>query len=137
MRERYMKWPKNALRIKIQGEYMMSIIEVNEDLRNALVTFRGDIIVSRGKVHETKNLNGYLYMEDEQIVGCILYNVVGKECEIVSLDSNKEGQGIGSQLIQMVIDKARKLDCSRVWLITSNDNIKAISMVLQDVKTVF
>ena len=70
-----MKWPKNALRIKIQGEYMMSIIEVNEDLRNALVTFRGDIIVSRGKVHETKNLNGYLYMEDKQIVGCILYNV--------------------------------------------------------------
>ncbi|WP_442600752.1 GNAT family N-acetyltransferase [Paenibacillus sp. KN14-4R] len=104
----------------------MTFIELNEEIRDELVAFRGNIIVSRGQVHETRNLNGFIYLEDERIVGCILYNIIGEECEIVSLDSKLEGQGIGSQLIQMVIDKAKKLGCSRVWLITSNDNIKAI-----------
>ena len=104
----------------------MKYLEINEDLRPKVVSFRGDIIVSRGQIHEIKNLNGFVFIHEEQIVACILYKVTGQECEIVSLDSKLEGQGIGSTLIQLVIDKAKSLDCRRIWLITSNDNIRAI-----------
>jgi ribosomal protein S18 acetylase RimI-like enzyme len=104
----------------------MTYIEINEDLRSAVVAFRGDIIVSRGQLHEIKNLNGYVFIDGQRIMACILYKITGQECEIVSLDSRVQGQGIGSKLIQLVIDKGKSLNCSRVWLITSNDNMKAI-----------
>jgi GNAT superfamily N-acetyltransferase len=59
-------------------------------------------------------------------MACILYKIVGEECEIVSLDSRVEGQGIGSRLIKLAIEEAQLHGCLRVWLITSNDNFKAI-----------
>ena len=37
-----------------------------------------------------------------------------------------ENRGIGSALIRSVMDIAGKSGCSRVWLITTNDNIHAI-----------
>lgn len=48
------------------------------------------------------------------------------ECEIISLDSLIENQGIGTKLIEKVIETARQHQCKRIWLITTNDNIKAI-----------
>jgi ribosomal protein S18 acetylase RimI-like enzyme len=37
-----------------------------------------------------------------------------------------ENCGIGSRLIEEVIKVARKNNCCRVWLITTNDNTRAI-----------
>ncbi|MGI6669783.1 MAG: GNAT family N-acetyltransferase [Acetivibrionales bacterium] len=45
---------------------------------------------------------------------------------MTSLNSFEENRGIGTALIKGVIDVARKNDCKRVWLITTNDNIEAI-----------
>lgn len=104
----------------------MPYLEINEDLKNRVVKFSGDIMVSRGQVHQIKNLDGYVYLEDEHIIGCVLYLINGHDCEIISIESRQEGQGVGSKLIQLVIDKARNNNCNRVWLITSNDNINAI-----------
>ncbi|MNN86607.1 Acetyltransferase (GNAT) family protein [compost metagenome] len=47
-------------------------------------------------------------------------------CEIVSLDSRQENLGAGTKLIELVNREAARLGCSKVWLITSNDNTRAI-----------
>lgn len=104
----------------------MSFLELNNDLREAAVSFRGEIIVSRGHVHYLKDLNGYVFFDRGQILASVFYDIRNQECEIVSLDSKLEGQGIGSKLIRLVIDKGKSINCNRVWLITSNDNVKAI-----------
>ena len=48
------------------------------------------------------------------------------KCQIVSLDSLIENKGIGSKLLEKVIETAEKRKCKRIWLVTTNDNIKAI-----------
>jgi GNAT superfamily N-acetyltransferase len=71
-------------------------------------------------------LPGYVVLIDDEINGLITYNISNDECEIVSLDSKVEGRGIGSTLINLVVEKAKESICKRIWLITSNDNLKAI-----------
>ena len=58
--------------------------------------------------------------------GLITYRVNGDECEIITLDSTIQGYGIGTELINKVIEIAELRKCRRVWLITTNDNIDAI-----------
>ena len=56
----------------------------------------------------------------------VTYCIRGGECEIISLDSLREGQGIGTALVKAVIAEARKGGCSRVVLSTTNDNLRAL-----------
>ena len=47
-------------------------------------------------------------------------------CEIVTLDSLRAGQGIGTALIEAVKAAASAAGCRRLWLITTNDNLHAL-----------
>ena len=82
--------------------------------------------VSRGKVHDTSKLPGFICKEQDKIIGLITYNIENDECEIVTLDSKISNKGLGTQLLNRVIDKAKLKKCKRVWLITTNDNSNAI-----------
>ena len=104
----------------------MVIKEIDNKLREVINNFRGSIIISRNQVYSLDKLPGYVVLIGDEIKGLISYNISDEDCEIVSLDSKVEGQGIGTKLINLVITKARESGCKRVWLITSNDNIKAI-----------
>ena len=61
-----------------------------------------------------------------QRVGLITYRVDGKECEIVTLDSTIEDCGMGTALIDEAKLPAAAEGCKRLWLVTSNDNTKAL-----------
>ncbi len=86
----------------------------------------GPTIVTRGKVHEADKLPGFVAADEGIKAGLITYEIVGKECEIVSMNSLAEGKGVGSALIDAVRKVAAKAGCKRLWLITSNDNTKAL-----------
>ena len=101
-----------------------------ENRRDAIKFFEDNwcssIIVSKGKIHDVQNLRGFVAIIDGVVKGMITYCISNGECEIVSLDSIQERCGIGSTLINKVIEAAKRTNCYRVWLITSNDNIDAI-----------
>lgn len=82
--------------------------------------------ISRGKIIDTTNLPGFLFIENEVIKGVITYNIEDEECEIVTLNSFEENKGIGTALINETLNIARKKECKRLWLITTNDDINAI-----------
>ena len=82
-------------------------------------------IVSRGRIHEADKLPGFVAREGSVRVGLVLYEILGNECEIVSLNSFTELAGVGSQLIDAVKSVA-KAQCSRVWLVTTNDNTHSL-----------
>jgi ribosomal protein S18 acetylase RimI-like enzyme len=94
--------------------------------KNKLSEFRNGIVISRGKVHQLDQLPGFVAVCGESIVGLITFHMYNSDCEIVFLDSKAENQGIGSALIQLVRNTAERDGCMRLWLITSNDNIRAI-----------
>jgi len=83
-------------------------------------------MITKGKIHSMDKLPGFVVLVNGEIKGLITYNIEGEYCEIVSLDSLVEKQGLGTKLIQSVIEKAKEEDCKKIWLITTNDNTRAI-----------
>lgn len=85
-----------------------------------------EFVVAHGVVYYPDTLEGFVALDDGEWIGEITYSFPGNECEIVSLDSKREGLGIGTKLIDMVVNEARKQNCRRVFLITTNDNMNAL-----------
>jgi RimJ/RimL family protein N-acetyltransferase len=60
------------------------------------------------------------------MVGLVTYRIEGSQCEVVTLNSEEEGTGIGTALLEAVCREAAAAGCTRVWLITTNDNLPAL-----------
>lgn len=84
------------------------------------------VVVSRGVLHRPARLPGFIAEVDRIRKGLLTYKILHHDCEIVTLNSLLEGQGIGSALINAVRQEAQKAQCHRLWLITTNDNHQAI-----------
>lgn len=86
-----------------------------------------EIIVVHGMVYHPHQYPGYYARMDDGVVGLITYRMENNVCEILTLDSLLPGQGIGTGLLNAVRNTARGAGCKRIWLITTNDNLQAIS----------
>jgi len=84
------------------------------------------ITISRGHIHNTDKLPGFVAVLDGRFVGLITFNIYKQECEIVTLNSVVEKRGIGTALINEVKRMAILKGCGRLWLVTSNDNLRAV-----------
>lgn len=108
-------------------EYV-SINQQNRRQINAFISERWlstDMII-RGKRIDMNKSDGIAAVENGGIIGLVTYAVRGGICEITSLDSLKEGRGIGTALINRVIRIAKESGCRRIIVVTTNDNINAI-----------
>jgi N-acetylglutamate synthase-like GNAT family acetyltransferase len=85
-----------------------------------------DEMVTRGRVYRPEQLEGFVVEEQGAWLGLLTFAVEDRECEITSLDSLREGTGIGSALIQKTLAEARARGCTRLFLITTNDNLHAL-----------
>ena len=83
-------------------------------------------VVTRGKLYDATTLPGFVATIDGKPAGLITYRFEGAECEIMTLNSLKEGIGVGTALMGAVLDIARESKIKRVWLITTNDNLHAM-----------
>ena len=86
----------------------------------------GPLVVTRGKIHLADELPGFMAVHDGLPAGLITYEISGDQCEIVTMNSLVENQGIGTALIEAVHDVAINAGCQRLWLITTNDNTAAL-----------
>jgi ribosomal protein S18 acetylase RimI-like enzyme len=96
--------------------------------RAALVAAWGSVLAARkGEVVDASVLPGFVATIDDAPAGLAVVAVRGPEYEIVSISTMVEGQGIGRALLQHCVDDARALGCRRVWLTTTNDNVRALA----------
>jgi ribosomal protein S18 acetylase RimI-like enzyme len=72
-------------------------------------------------------LPGFAAFEDERCVGLVTYELGGDACEIVTIDALEEGQGIGTALLEAVVEAARAAGCVRLQLLTTNNNLRALA----------
>ena len=86
----------------------------------------GVVSVSRGVAHDTTVLPGLVALLDGARAGVATYRITGRECELVTLDSVREGAGVGTALVDAVAGAARAGGAVRLWLITTNDNLRAL-----------
>lgn len=85
-----------------------------------------DFIISRGKIHKPENLEGFVVEENGEKVGLATIFIENDEMELVTIDSLKQGKGIGKILLNKVINTAKERKLKRLWLITTNDNLNAL-----------
>lgn len=85
-----------------------------------------DLVVVHGMIYQPSLLPGFAAIQDNAPVGLITYHIEGQSCEIVTLDSLRESIGIGTTLIDAVKKFVRNASCTRLWLVTTNDNLKAL-----------
>lgn len=88
--------------------------------------WNGRLVVSRGVAHEPAMLPGFIAFHDGKPAGVATYRIEDGECELITIDALVQWQGIGSALIEAVEEEARKQACSRMWMITTNDNIDGL-----------
>lgn len=94
---------------------------------NWIATWSAQYIISRGRKLWPGELDGFVAFDNERnLVGLVTFEIVGDQCEIVTLDARTQWSGIGTKLIEQVKPVARRAGCSRLWLITTNDNVDAI-----------
>jgi len=86
----------------------------------------GEEMLSRGNIYRPEQLEGFVIEDGDEWIGLVTFFVKDNECEVTSLDSLREGQGIGSMLIDKSIEEARARNCKRLFLITTNDNLHAL-----------
>jgi ribosomal protein S18 acetylase RimI-like enzyme len=96
-------------------------------LRQFWVEYWGaNFMITRGKIYRPEQLNGFVAEEDDAWLGLVTFVIEDHEMEVTSLDSLREGKGIGTTLINKVIEEARVQACQRLFLITTNDNLNAL-----------
>jgi ribosomal protein S18 acetylase RimI-like enzyme len=84
-------------------------------------------VVAHGVVWDPRELPGFFASDaDGRPIGLVTYQVAGNACEIVTLNSVRENRGVGTALLNAVREVALQARCSRIWLVTTNDNLRAL-----------
>jgi ribosomal protein S18 acetylase RimI-like enzyme len=88
----------------------------------------GDVMIGGGREYRPAELPALVAEGDGERAGLATYLIEGDDCELTSLDALTIGAGIGGALVEAVVEAARAAGCTRVHLITTNDNLPALRL---------
>ena len=88
--------------------------------QSALVVARSGVLV------DALEHPAVLAWSEGELSGVATYVVDGDACELLTLHAATRLTGIGSALLAAVQEIARDAGCSRLWVVTTNDNIGAL-----------
>ncbi|MCK4660689.1 MAG: GNAT family N-acetyltransferase [Phycisphaerae bacterium] len=109
----------------------MSRRQIQDEDRQAVAEFiekhwYSKVVMSQGKPYYPHEQDGFIEWRDRIIVGLLTWVREGDDLQILTLNSVLEGQGIGSAMMLMAIEEARRQNARKIWLTTSNDNLSGI-----------
>lgn len=102
-----------------------------EVVEHLIATWGSTVVASRGRLHDLRELPALAIRGHHRLVGVAFYAIEDGECELVALDSLEPGIGVGTELLRAVVARARKEGCRRLWLVTTNDNTRAMRFYQQ------
>lgn len=110
---------------------MLKITELRNQFRpfvnNYVAEFWGSLlVVTKGKVYNLSRIDGYVALIDDDIKGVLTYDIDGKTCNIISLNSLDKNIGIGTALIEKMETMAKKFNCKKISIVATNDNTNAM-----------
>jgi ribosomal protein S18 acetylase RimI-like enzyme len=85
------------------------------------------VVARRGEAVDVTGLPGFVARLDGADVGLALVAVRDDDYEVVAISTRVEGRGVGSALLARCVDDARERGCRRLWLCTTNDNVRALA----------
>ncbi|GID28386.1 GNAT family N-acetyltransferase [Paractinoplanes brasiliensis] len=98
------------------------------DIVVALLTgsWGGTTVVAHGVSYDAATLPALIAWLDGAPVGLLTYVLGPDDLEVVTIDAAVPGAGVGTALLAAAADRAWAAGASRVWLITTNDNLRAL-----------
>lgn len=84
--------------------------------------FASPQIVSRGVLHDTQILPGLIAELAGERLGLLHYALSGAQMEIIVLLNSSARRGVGRALLAGAAEIARRAECWRIWLVTTNNN---------------
>jgi GNAT superfamily N-acetyltransferase len=86
----------------------------------------GPTVVSGDNEHIVADLPGLVALLEGKRAGLLTLHIEAERCEVVTLNSLLPGRGIGQTLMTAAADQARRAGCRVLWLLTTNDNTRAL-----------
>jgi ribosomal protein S18 acetylase RimI-like enzyme len=86
--------------------------------------YGGRLQARRGELADALGEAGLVAEQNGAPIGLLTYRRDGTECELAFMISLRERQGVGKALIRALQEQVS--DCSRIWLVTTNDNLGAL-----------
>jgi N-acetylglutamate synthase-like GNAT family acetyltransferase len=108
--------------------FIRLLLLADRDWINTLLQdqFGDERVVVHGAIYFPAELPGFMAEQDGKKVGLITYHIDIESCEIVTLNSLVEDRGVGTSLIASVKKIAFQTGCHRLWVVTTNDNLRAL-----------
>lgn len=84
-------------------------------------------VARRGELLDPPRHPALLAELDGRLAGVLTYRLAdGQECEVLTLHAAVRWAGVGSALVAAAARVARAAGRSRLWLVTTNDNVDAL-----------
>jgi GNAT superfamily N-acetyltransferase len=81
---------------------------------------------TRGRLVDVLGLPGFVAENDDGWIGYLNYEDRAGNVEVIAVEALVQGQGVGAALIARTLEVVRETDATRLWLLTSNDNVDAL-----------
>jgi len=78
----------------------------------------------RDELLDVLALPGFVAEEDDRRLGLLTYRLDGDECEVAFVSVFERRRGIGTMLVNALVEAAA--GCRRIWVVTTNDNLDAL-----------
>jgi RimJ/RimL family protein N-acetyltransferase len=91
----------------------------------------GPLAARLGELVDLRGFPTLIAMLDGERAGIARYALRGDECEVASIASTPEGQGVARAMLDAIRAIAVEHGCRRVWLVTTNDNTRALRVYQQ------
>lgn len=83
-------------------------------------------VVRRGGLVDLRALPAFVAELDGERAGIATYAIRGDSCELASMIALVAGVGVARALVGAVKGAAARAGCARVWLVTTNDDTRAL-----------
>lgn len=112
----------------------MKIFQIRgEEEREMLISFAkemggSEMVITGKKTFNLRDLNAYMSAERKVVAGILAFahDYEADECQIISFYSRFRNHGLGSELLDAMIQKAIELECSRLTVCLTNDNSRSL-----------
>jgi GNAT superfamily N-acetyltransferase len=79
-----------------------------------------------GEVVDLCGLPAFVAEHEGQVAAVATYAIQGADCELAALTTSMRRVGGGSALVEAIAATARDAGCTRLWVLTTNDNTPAL-----------
>ena len=87
----------------------------------------GSLCVARlGRIERPLDHPALIADDNDRLVGVLTYILDGAHCEVLTLHVDDRRRGVGSALVAEAKRIAAAAKCTRLWVITTNDNVDAL-----------